>query len=671
MAEAEFRIGDAVVHLGHGMGVLEGLEEVDLGDGGTGDVLRIRYAGEKALLVPVEEIDQIWRYGGEGSAVTLDRLDGSSWAERQAKVEADIQATAEELVTIARQRQQAEAPKLVPPIRDYERFCARFAYALTPDQAEAVDAALADLSSGHPMDRLVCGDVGFGKTEVALRAVAAAVLAGKQVAVVAPTTVLTQQHLRTFRRRFAPFGIEIGHLSRLVKPSDGRKVKNALADGSLRIVVGTHAVAAKGVRFADLGLVVIDEEHRFGAAQKAKLRALHPGGHVLTLTATPIPRTLQSSLVGLQDLSIIATPPVVRQPIRTVMSELAPVTVREALLREKRRGGQSFFVCPRIEDIEPMAERLRTIVPSLRTMVVHGKMPADEVDSVMVAFAEGEGDLLLATNIIESGLDVPRANTMLVWRPDRFGLAQLHQLRGRVGRGSRRGNTLLLIDPAHPLAAGTERRLKSLVALDRLGAGFALSARDLDLRGAGTLVGEEQAGHVTAIGLSLYHHLLERALRVARGEMLDDDWSPELHLGVQGRIPSEYIPEPEVRINLYAQAANVEDDSDVAALEAEVTDRFGPIPEAMTSLLQMTRIKTLCRRLRIARLDAGPQAIALTFRPPLDPGKSVHSEVAFEGWEWKDERLLFRQPVDDPQKRLQLTLQLLEQAAGVNISLPS
>jgi transcription-repair coupling factor (superfamily II helicase) len=659
LAETEFRIGDAVVHLDHGMSVLEGLEEVDLGDGEASDVLRLRYAGDKVQLTPVGDIDRLWRYSGDGSAVTLDRLDGSAWAERRARVEADIEASAARLVEIAQARRQAVAPKLVPPTRDYERFCARFAYALTPDQSAAVDATLADLASGRPMVRLVCGDVGFGKTEVALRAAAAAVLAGKQVAVVAPTTVLVQQHVRAFRRRFAPFGIEVGHLSRLAKPSDARKVKAALADGSLRLVVGTHALAAKGVRFADLGLVVIDEEHHFGAAQKEKLRNLGAAGHVLTLTATPIPRTLQTSLVGLQDLSIIATPPVLRQPIRTVMAPFDEMTVRDALLREQRRGGQSFFVCPRIEDIEPMAARLRMIVPSLRMLIVHGKMPADEVDGVMVGFAEGEGDLLLATNIIESGLDVPRANTMMIWRPDRFGLAQLHQLRGRVGRSSRRATAFLLTDPEHPLAPATERRLKSLVALDRLGAGFALSARDLDLRGAGALVGDEQAGHVTAIGLGLYQHLLDRALRAARGEDLDDDWAPELHLGVSGRIPPDYIPEPEVRINIYAQADSVEDENDVTALEAEVADRFGPIPEAMASLLELVRIKALCRKLRIGRLDAGPQAIAATLHRQGD-GREQPPDLP--GWEWKGERLICRRAVDDPHERLHLVAQLLQQA---------
>jgi transcription-repair coupling factor (superfamily II helicase) len=355
---------------------------------------------------------------------------------------------------------------------------------------------------------------------------------------------------------------------------------------------------------------------------------------------------------------------VLRQPVRTVIAPFDAMLVREALVREKRRGGQSFLVCPRIEDIEPMADRVRAIAPSVRMSIAHGQMPADQVDDTMVRFAEGDGDLLLATNIIESGLDVPRANTMLVWRPDRFGLAQLHQLRGRVGRGSRRAVTYLLADPEHPLKPATEKRLRTLAALDRLGAGFALSARDLDLRGAGDLVGEEQAGHVTAIGLGLYQHLLERALQVARGQALAEEWSPELHLGVSGRIPPDYVPEPEVRINLYAQAAAVANVEDVAAFEAEVADRFGPIPPAMTDLLTVARLRSLCQTLGILRLDAGPQAVALTFHPSRRPGEAW-SEKALPGWRWQSERLLLPGPAESAAERALQVMHLLDRAADV------
>jgi transcription-repair coupling factor (superfamily II helicase) len=509
------------------------------------------------------------------------------------------------------------------------------------------------------MDRLVCGDVGFGKTEVALRAAAAAALAGRQVAVVAPTTVLARQHLRTFQRRFAGLGVEVAHLSRLVGPAEARAVKKGLADGTVRVVVGTHALAGKGIAFRDLGLLVIDEEQRFGVAHKKKLRDLAAGGHVLTLTATPIPRTLQAALVGLQELSIIATPPARRQPIRTFLTAFDPASLREALLRERRRGGQSFVVCSRVEDIGPMRERLAGIAPELDVRVAHGQMPPAEADDAMVRFADGEGDVLLATNIIESGLDIPRANTMLVWRADRFGLAQLHQLRGRVGRGRARGIAYLLTEPGEALAPATEKRLRTLEALDRLGAGFAVSAGDLDLRGAGELLGEEQAGHVKLIGPDLYRHLLQRALR---GEGPEDEWSPELNLGLAGLIPEDYVDEPEMRINLYARLARFDGDETLDDLAAEIEDRFGPMPQPVRNLLDLASLKQLCLRLGIARVDAGPQAIALTFRPGAVDRLPLQPIMADSGGElrWSGERLILARAEEGAEERRRHIVALLE-----------
>ena len=661
LGEAEFRLGDAVIHIDHGMGVLKGLES-----GPAGDVVRLEYAGNTNRMVPVEEIDRIWRYGSEAESVTLDRLEGEAWPKRRAKVEAEIRETATRLAELARERAETEAPKLVPPRRAYERFAARFPFSETPDQLRAIEDTLRDLASGRPMDRLVCGDVGFGKTEVALRAAAAAALAGKQVAVVAPTTVLVRQHVQTFTRRFVDMGVTVAHLSRLVKPGEAKAVKAGLKDGSIQLVIGTHALAAKGIEFADLGLVIIDEEQRFGTAHKAKLRDLARSAHVLTLTATPIPRTLQAAMVGLQDLSIIATPPARRRPIRTFVMPFDGATAREALLREKRRGGQSFFVCPRIEIIEPMAARLRDLAPELDTVVAHGKMPAAEIDEAMVAFAEGEGDVLLATNIIESGLDVPRANTMLIWRADRFGLSQLHQLRGRVGRGRMRGIAYLLTDPEAKIAEATAKRLQTLEALDRLGAGFAISARDLDLRGAGDLIGEEQAGHVKLIGVGLYQHLLERALLVAKGEALDDDWTPELKFGAAGAIPEAYVPEQEVRLNLYARLAKLQEPREIDALRDEIEDRFGPLPDELEQLVGMARLRPLCRRLGVARIEAGPQAIALTFRPGAGDEDSVKAAVASSDGmvEWKADRLIARRSSGDVAERQRLAADLLERLRG-------
>ncbi|MDQ4137112.1 MAG: DEAD/DEAH box helicase, partial [Pseudomonadota bacterium] len=443
--------------------------------------------------------------------------------------------------------------------------------------------------------------------------------------------------------------------------------RKGLADGSIRVVIGTHALAGKTVRFKDLGLVVIDEEQRFGLAHKRALRDLARDVHVLTLTATPIPRTLQAAMLGLQDLSVIATPPAQRRPIRTVVAPFDEATVRQALVRERRRGGQSFVVCPRVEDIEPMAKRLAALVPELEVLVAHGKMPAGEIDDVMVRFADGVGDVLLATNIIESGLDVPRANTMLVWRADRFGLAQLHQLRGRVGRGRVRGICYLLTDPEATIAAATRKRLETLESLDRLGAGFAVSARDLDARGAGDLFGEDQAGHVKLIGMGLYRHLLERALKVARGEPPPEEWSPEFNIGLAGRIPDDYVPEAEVRISLYARLANLADENELDALSDEIEDRFGPQPAPVRELFVLTRLKHLCRRLGVSRVDAGPQAIALTFRSDAtaDPGIQRLIEASGGRLDWRGERLVYARETGTAKEREVVTIKLIEKVAEV------
>ncbi|RVU16576.1 helicase-related protein [Methylobacterium oryzihabitans] len=652
MGEVELRVGDVAVDRDHGLCVFEGLESLDAGDGDSAEALRLRFHGDATLLVPVAQADRIWRYGSDEEAVTLDRLEGGTWERRQLEAEASLAKMARRLLAEAGERRGRSAPILAPPAREMERFAAGFGFPLTADQAAALDAVAADLASGRPMDRLVCGDVGFGKTEVALRAAAAAVLAGRQVAVVAPTTVLVRQHVRTFARRFARFGIEVAHLSRLVAPAEAKRVRAGLADGSIRLVVGTHALAGRGVTFHDLGLVVIDEEQRFGAKDKAALREAAGDGHILTLTATPIPRTLQSALAGLQSLSVIATPPAVRQPIRTVLIPFDPDTVRAALLRERARGGQSFVVCPRIEDLPAVEARLRGLVPDLTLAVAHGGLKPAEMDEIMVRFADGEGDVLLATSIIESGLDVPRANTMIVFDAERFGLAQLHQLRGRVGRGQRRGVTYLLARPDKPLAPAAEKRLRTLEALDRLGAGFAISARDLDLRGAGDLVGESQAGHVKLIGLGLYQHLLHLALRAAKGEPAED-WTPEIRLGLAGRVPPDYIPEPEIRLGLYTRLLRLRDPGEVEALRREVEDRFGPLPEPVEALITLARLRTGCFGLGIARLNGGPQGVAADLRPGL-------SFPVLDGLVVKPGRVVLARASEDPTGRAALAAELLQ-----------
>jgi transcription-repair coupling factor (superfamily II helicase) len=665
---ASLHLGDLVVHVDHGVGVLRAMESIET-PAGPGEAVRLHYAKDGVLLVPAEEAGKLWRYGSEEGAVALDRLNTQGWAKRRAKIDAEITRTAEGLVALAAARQGLEAPKLVPPPQLYERFVARFPYGETVDQRRAIEDVLADMASGRPMNRLVVGDVGFGKTEIALRAAAAAALAGRQVAIAAPTTVLARQHFLTFQRRFADLGVEVAQLSRLAGSREARRTRAGLADGSVRIVVGTHALAGDSVSFTDLGLLVIDEEQRFGAAQKERLRQLGAGAHVLAMTATPIPRTLQGALVGLQELSTLLTPPARRRPIRTFLMEYAPAALRAALLRERRRGGQSFVVAPRIEDVEALEAELATLVPELAVRVAHGRMKPDAVDAAMVDFADGRDDVLLATSIIESGLDVPRANTMVVCRADMFGLAQLHQLRGRVGRGRMQGICYLTTPAGQPLAESTAKRLGTLQAFDRLGAGLALSARDLDLRGAGDLMGEEQAGHLKLIGLSLYQELLGQALKVARGEPAADAVA-DIQIDLPRTIPAAYVPEPEVRLNLYHRLARAAEAADAERLADEITDRFGQPPPPVQALLALAGARALARIIRATRIAAGPQAVAISFAEDA-PG-ARDAEAAFpatfrhfgKDMQWNGERLLLRRATEAPEERLDLLLHLLEHLAG-------
>jgi transcription-repair coupling factor (superfamily II helicase) len=505
------------------------------------------------------------------------------------------------------------------------------------------------------MDRLVIGDVGYGKTEVAMRAAALVALAGKQVVIAAPTTVLVRQHFETFRQRFERTGLKVASLSRLSDAGERKRVKAGLADGSISVVIGTGAVASKDVEYAKLALVVIDEEQRFGAADKAMLRNLAMKGHVLALTATPIPRTLQNALLGLKQMSVIATPPARRQPIRTLAGVFDEAQVRTALLREKDRGGQSFVVVPRIQDLASLAATLHRLVPQLSLLQAHGDMPAAEIDDAMVRFASGKGDVLLATNIIEAGLDVPRANTMIVWRADRFGLAQLHQLRGRVGRGNRRGHILLTTEPGVSLTEATRKRLRTLETLDRLGAGFAISARDLDIRGAGDLVGDAQSGHMKLIGIDLYQHLLERAVREAQGETLER-WTPVINIGIGGRIPPDWIPEADTRLSLYLRLARLTTRAELDAFEDELVDRFGEEPEEARILLRIANVRSLARDADIAKIDAGPGAIAFTPRSEM-----TKRAISASGLTAKNGRLLLEEAIASPADRLARTEKQLRQ----------
>jgi len=608
-AGGDIRAGDLVVHEHHGVARVLGLEAAT-GDGDA-ELIALEYANSARRLVPCQEAGLLWRYGADGDAVRLDKLDGSTWKKRRGAIDEAVAQSARDLLRLARERANVKAAVIEPDSATYERFVASFPFNETADQARAIQAVRDDLASGRPMDRLVIGDVGYGKTEVALRAAALAALAGYQVILAAPTTVLVRQHIETFQRRFADTGVVVAGLSRLSSAAEKKAAKAGLADGSIGIVIGTAAVMAKDIRYAQLGLVIIDEEQRFGAADKTRLRG-RTDLHLLAMSATPIPRTLHRAMIGLQQMSVIATPPARRQPIRTSLASPDDAMIRTALLRERSRGGQSFVVVPRIEDLAPLAERLARIVPDLALIEAHGKMPVSAIDDAMVRFGGGEGDVLLATNIIEAGLDVPRANTMIVWRADRFGLAQLHQLRGRVGRGNRRGQVILLTQ-AGEIAERTMKRLRTLATYDRLGAGFAISAADLDQRGAGDPLADTQAGHMKLIGIDLYQHLFEAALKEARGEDVGL-WTPELNLGSAGGLPSDWIPDPDIRLGLYVRLSRLVDEGALSALEEELGDRFGPLPPAAERLIDANRIAILARAAGIARVDAGPAAIALTPR---------------------------------------------------------
>ncbi|HLL27693.1 MAG TPA: transcription-repair coupling factor [Xanthobacteraceae bacterium] len=608
--------GDLVVHIDHGIGRFAGLKTIEA-LGAPHDCLEIHYQGGDRLFLPVENLELLSRYGNEEAHAELDRLGGLGWQTRKARLKTRIREMAAELVRVAAARKLREAPKLTVPEGLYDEFCARFPYEETDDQDGAIDAVTGDLAAGRPMDRLVCGDVGFGKTEVALRAAFITALSGKQVAVVVPTTLLARQHFLTFSERFRGFPVRVAQASRLVSSGELAKVREELAAGSVDIVIGTHALLAKSVKFKDLGLVVVDEEQHFGVAHKERLKQLRNEVHVLTLTATPIPRTLSLALAGVRELSIIATPPVDRLAVRTFITPFDPLVVREALLRERYRGGQAFYVCPRIEDIAGIREFLEHNVPEVKFAVAHGQMPARELEDIMGAFYEGKFDVLVSTTIIESGLDIPTANTLVVHRADRFGLAQLYQLRGRVGRSKTRAYAIFTMPAEKPVTAQAERRLKVLQSLDSLGAGFELASHDLDIRGAGNLLGEEQSGHIREVGYELYQEMLAEAVAALEAgieQPAADKWSPQIAAGIPVFIPEDYVPDLGVRLGLYRRLADLENDAEIEAAGAELVDRFGKLPPEVETLLKVVAIKALCRRANVERIEAGPKGAVITFR---------------------------------------------------------
>ncbi len=607
--------GDLVVHREHGVGRYEGLVTLEI-QNARHDCLRLTYEGGDKLFVPVENIDVLSRYGAAEEGATLDRLGGVAWQSRKAKLKQRIADMADRLIQIAAERAIRRGETLIPPEGLYEEFCARFPYAETDDQLQAISDVVEDLSSGKPMDRLVCGDVGFGKTEVALRAAFVAALSGKQVAVIAPTTLLARQHHRTFVERFQGMPVSIGRLSRLVGAKEARATREGLKDGTINIVCGTHALLAKSIEFKDLGLLIIDEEQHFGVGHKERLKELRADVHVLTLTATPIPRTLQLALTGVRDMSLIATPPVDRLAVRTFVTPFDGVTIREALLREQFRGGQSFYVCPRIEDLAAVATELRELVPEIRLGMAHGRLSPTTIENTMQDFMDGKFDVLLSTNIVESGLDIRNANTMVIHRADMFGLAQLYQLRGRIGRGKMRAYAYLTVPPGRALNEAAAKRLEVMQTLDTLGAGFQLASHDLDIRGAGNLLGEEQSGHIREVGIELYQQLLEEAVAAARGrsqEAEKGDWSPQINLGIPVLIPEEYVADLSVRMGLYRRLGGLSTQTEIEAFGAELVDRFGKMPVEAEFLLNTVALKLHCRAAGVAKIDAGEKAVVFSF----------------------------------------------------------
>ncbi|MHC2334660.1 transcription-repair coupling factor [Bradyrhizobium sp. USDA 4454] len=663
--------GDLVVHVEHGIGRFVGLQTLEV-SGAPHDCLELHYAAETKLFLPVENIELLSRYGSDSANVELDRLGGGGWQARKAKLKNRIREIAGELIKIAAERQLHEAPKFPLQPHVYDEFCARFPYEETEDQLGAINSTLKDLEIGRPMDRLICGDVGFGKTEVALRAAFAVALEGRQVAVVVPTTLLARQHSRTFTERFKGFPVNVAQASRLVSTKELNQVKKGLADGSVDIVVGTHALLGKAIKFKDLGLLIVDEEQHFGVSHKERLKQLRAQVHVLTLSATPIPRTLQLALTGVRELSIIASPPVDRLAVRTFVAPHDPLMIREALLRERYRGGQAFYVVPRIEDLAGVKDFLDKNVPEMKVAVAHGQMPPTVIEDIMSAFYDGKYDILLSTTIVESGLDIPNANTLIVHRADMFGLAQLYQLRGRVGRSKLRAYALFTLPAQQKITAQAERRLKVLQSLETLGAGFQLASHDLDIRGAGNLLGEEQSGHIKEVGFELYQSMLEEAivnLKAGVAEPAADRWSPQITIGMPVLIPEDYVNDLSVRLSLYRRLADLDTDEDIDAFAAEMRDRFGVLPDEVRYLFKVAAIKAYCRRANVGKVDAGPKGAVIAFRDNsfAHPERLVtfirqHGQAAKVR---PDMKVVFFQEWDTPEERLAGTTEILRQLANL------
>ncbi|MES1990509.1 MAG: transcription-repair coupling factor [Pseudomonadota bacterium] len=664
--------GDLVVHVDHGIGRFEKLQTIDV-MGAPHDCLLLIYQGGDKLYLPVENIELLSRYGSDEAGAQLDKLGGSGWQARKARLKSRIREMAGELIKIAAARELKNAPIMEPVPGLYDEFCARFPFTETEDQEQAILSVLDDLAKGRPMDRLVCGDVGFGKTEVALRSAFVAAMAGYQVAVIVPTTLLARQHYKTFMTRFQGLPLKIRHMSRLVPAKDLAEAKAGVADGQVDIVIGTHALLGKTMKFRNLGLMIVDEEQHFGVGHKERLKQMRAEVHVLTLSATPIPRTLQLALSGVRELSIIATPPVDRLAVRTYVSPFDPVVLREALLREHFRGGQSFYVVPRISDLADANEFFATYMPEVKTVTAHGQMAPGEIEDKMNAFYDGKYDVLIATTIIESGLDIPTANTLIIHRADMFGLSQLYQLRGRVGRSKARAYAYFTVPPRRVLTPTAEKRLHVLQSLDALGAGFTLASHDLDIRGAGNLLGDEQSGHIKEVGFELYQDMLEEAVAALRGGGVGEDeegqWSPQINVGTPVLIPENFVPDLDARMALYRRLSDVETRAQIDGFAAELIDRFGKLPEEVEFLLKIVEIKGMCRVANVEKIEAGPKGVVISLRGNTFPNPAGLVElINDERGNAKlrpDHKLFFKRDWQTPAERLSGTYRLMKSLAAM------
>jgi transcription-repair coupling factor (superfamily II helicase) len=664
----ELAIGAPIVHIDHGVGRYQGLLKLEVG-GQSGEFLAIEYAKGDKLYVPVSQLHLVGRYTGAAPELApLHSLGGDAWERAKRKAAQKVRDVAAELLAIYAQREARQGTALPIDIPMAEQFASSFPFEETPDQEQAIAAVIADLASPKAMDRVVCGDVGFGKTEVALRAAFIAAVAGKQVAVLVPTTLLAQQHYQNFRDRFADWPVRVDVLSRFKSKKETDEALKKIAAGEIDVVIGTHKLLQSDVRFKDLGLVIVDEEHRFGVRQKEQLKKLRAEVDLLTLTATPIPRTLNMAMAGLRDLSIIATPPQHRLAVKTFIGTYDPALIREAFQRELARGGQVYFLHNEVDTIDKTARTLAELVPDARIRIAHGQMPERELEQVMLDFYRQRFNVLVCTTIIESGIDVPSANTIVVNRADRFGLAQLHQLRGRVGRSHHRAYAYLVVPDRRVITADAEKRLEALASLEELGAGFTLATHDLEIRGAGELLGEEQSGQIEQVGFSLYTEMLDRAVRALKSGKVPDfdltsEHEAEIELRVPALIPDDYLPDVNARLTLYKRISSARDDDELRELQVEMIDRFGLLPDPVKNLFAVTQLKLVATTLGIKKLELGPNGGRVIFRPqpnvePLAIIKMIQKQPRVYALDGQD-KLRFKMPLEGTAERLRAANDLL------------